>query len=566
MKGSDVTVRDPLAEFKGKLLPPLRNRMLADATNALANKQTDIAESLVGKHLRIKPNDPDALNLMADIARRAKRFEKAESLLEQCVELAPQTAGFRYNYSVVLRHRHKYEHALAQIDELLQEQPGNPLFVDQKAAILTRAGKHAEAVLCRRELIERFPLWPEGWLYYGSALRDVGRQAECVEAYHRALALDPALNGVYASLAALKVYRFTAGELERMEEVLRDSQLSADARADLHHALGKGYGDAKDYARSFENYARGNALHRINAVFDPDRLAAHRRACEELFSEAFFRERTDWGCPSRDPIFIVGLPRSGSTLIEQILSSHSAIGGLGELSDLDAALVGPLSDLREEIQLQEVTNGTAVEKSTLVLAYVRLLHRFTNEHFRTMGEQYLRTTALRRTGGKPFFTDKTLRNFLYIGLIQLMLPNAKIIDARRHPLDCGWSCFRSQFQGSHFTHRLSDIGKDYVNYVQLMAHFDRVLPGKVHRVIHENLVTDFESELRRLLEYLGLPFEEGCLRFYENDRPVFTQSSEQVRKPLNRGGMEQWLPYEPWLGPLKSALGPVLDCYPLVPE
>jgi len=558
--------RDPLAGQRQRLFPPLKNRILADAAAALADNHPEVAEPLVGQFLEKKPKDPDALNLMAEIARRAKRFEEAEELLKRCVERSPRSVGFRYNYSVVLRHLHRLEPALAQINELLREHPSNAVFRDQKATILTRAGKHAEALVCRRELVEEFPLWPEGWLHYGSALRDAGMQAECLVAYHRALELDPAMTGVYALLAALKVYRFTSAEVEQMEKLLKEPGLTPDTRADMHHALGKAYSDTKNYAKSFENYARGNALRRINFGFDPERLATQRRAFERSFSEECFRERAGWGCPSRAPIFVVGLPRSGSTLIEQILSSHSAIEGLGELADLDSTLVRPLSEFRDEVRLQEFANGNAVEKSSLVFAYLQLLGRFTDAHFREMGEAYLRLTATRRTSGRPFFIDKTLRNFFYIGLIQLMLPNAKIIDARRHPLDCGWSCFRSQFQGFHFSLRLSDIGNDYVNYVRLMAHFDRALPGRVYRVFHEHLVSDPEAELRGLFNYLELPFEDGCLRFYENARPVYTQSSEQVRQPLNRSGMGQWVPYEPWLGPLKSALGPVLENYPRVPE
>ena len=228
-------------------------------------------------------------------------------------------------------------------------------------------------------------------------------------------------------------------------------------------------------------------MRRINVRFDKEMIAAHRKACEAFFTQTFFRERTGWGNPSKGPIFIVGLPRSGSTLIEQILSSHSAIEGLGELADLDTALVRPLAAFREEIQLQEFANGNAVDKSGLLHAYVELLDRFNAAHLQSMGEHYLEITGSRRTTGRPFFTDKTLRNFFYVGLIQLILPNARIIDARRHPLDCGWSCFKSQFLGNHFALRLSDIGNDYANYVRLMAHFDRVLPGKVHRIIHEDL-------------------------------------------------------------------------------
>jgi tetratricopeptide (TPR) repeat protein len=558
--------RDPLVDLKQKLFPPLRNRMLADAAGALAESNTEIAESLVRTYLEKRPDDPDALNLLAEIARRAKSFEDAEKFLEKCVARSPGSAGFRFNHAVVLRHLHKYEEALVQIDELLRKEPQNPLFRDQKALILTRLGRHAEALTHRRGLAQEFTLSPGAWFQLAEALRDVGIRDECVAAFHRALELDPFSTGVYAGLASLKIYRFTPAEIAQMEKTLAQPGLSSDARADVHHALGKAYGDAKEYAKSFENYAKGNALRRINVGFDPERLATHRHVCESFFTEAFFRERTGWGCPAKDPIFIVGLPRSGSTLIEQILSSHSAIEGLGELADLDGALVRPLLAIRGEISLEGVTDGNAVDKSGLVNAYVRVLDRLGDEDFRAMGEQYLKITGARRTTGRPFFTDKTLRNFFYVGLIHLILPNAKIIDARRHPLDCGWSCFKSQFHGSNFALRLSDIGNDYVNYVRLMAHFDKILPGRVFRLIHEYLVANPEEELRRLFEYLELPFEEQCLRFYENKRPVFTQSSEQVRQPLTKSGIGQWVPYEPWLDPLKTALGPVLMYYPRVPD
>jgi predicted Zn-dependent protease len=570
MAGPDVLTKkqpapDPLLAAKQKLFPPLRNRMLADAAGALAENNTEIAESLVRRYLEKKPGDLDALNLLAEIARRARSFDDAEKFLEQCVKRSPGSAGFRFNYAVVLRHLHRYEEALVQIDALLRNHPQNPLFRDQKALILTRLGRHADALVLRRGLVEEFPQLPSAWFQLGDALRDVGVQAECIAAFHKTLELDPFSTGVYAGLASLKVYRFTPVEIAQMERTLAQPGLSPDARADVHHALGKAYGDARNYAKSFENYAKGNALRRLNVSFDPDRLTLHRRGCESVFTEAFFRERAGWGCPAKDPIFIVGLPRSGSTLIEQILSSHSAIEGLGELADLDSALVRPQIEIRGEIPFHEVTNGNAVDKSGLVNAYMKVLDRLGDEQYRSMGEQYLKITSARRTTGRPFFTDKTLRNFFYVGLIHLILPNAKIVDARRHPLDCGWSCFKSQFHGSNFALKLSDIGNDYANYVKLMAHFDRVLPGRVYRLIHESLVANPEEELRTLFQYLELPFEEQCLRFYENKRPVFTQSSEQVRQPLTKSGMGQWVPYEPWLGPLKSALGPVLDSYPGVP-
>ena len=556
---------DPFAGAKEKLLPPLRNRLLAEAAEALVANNVTAAETLVERHLAKKPNDPEALNLRADIARRLHRFEDAEQLLSRCLDISPQCVGYRYNYSIVLRRLHRYEEALLQIDKLLESDPGNPLFRDQKASILRWLGRHDEALVYNRELTEQYPTSPEAWLHYAHSLRNTGSQEQSISAFHRALELSPSMTGAYLSLADMKVYRFTEAEIENMEEQLRDSRAITETRADLHHALGKAYADTRDYAKSFENYAKGNALRRINVAYDQEKLIAYRSVFEAFFTEEFFRQRIGSGCASNAPIFIVGMPRSGSTLLEQILSSHSAIEGLGELPDLDTALLRPLAEAKEEIQLEQFANGNAVEKSSLVDAYIRIARRLLADDFRAVGAYYLEITGARRTTGRPYFSDKTLRNFFYVGLIHLILPSAKIIDARRHPLDCGWSCFRSQFPGHHYATRLSDIGHDYANYARLMAHFDRVLPGRIHRVIYEELVSDPEAVLRKLFAYLDLPFEEQCLRFYANTRPVMTQSSEQVRLPLYKSGVAQWKPYERWLGPLKAALGDVLDKYPSVP-
>ncbi|HEY6578630.1 MAG TPA: tetratricopeptide repeat protein, partial [Rhizomicrobium sp.] len=300
-------VRDPLAEARQKLFPPLRNRTLAEAADALAGSRTAIAESLVADYLKKKPQDPHALNLMADIARRAKRFEDAEQLLCRCIKLSPDSPGFRYNYAVILRRLDKYEQALGQLDELLRSDARNPLYRDQKAAILRKLGRDDEALVCRRELAEDFPASADAWLHYGHSLRGAGLQDQCIAAYRKALELAPSLASVYGSLADLKVYRFTAAEIASMEQQLRAPALSSEVRVDLHHALGKAYEDGKLYAKSFDNYAKGNALRRMGAEFDADGQAAHRLACEAFFSEAFFRARTGLGCNSPDPIFIVGM-------------------------------------------------------------------------------------------------------------------------------------------------------------------------------------------------------------------------------------------------------------------
>jgi tetratricopeptide (TPR) repeat protein len=557
---------DPLAEARERQFPPLRNRTLAEAAAAIAAEQVTLAEAILAKYLKKKPREAEALNLMADVARRSKRYEQSERLLSECLKLAPDNTGYRYNHAIILRHLHNNEEALAELDRLLAADPNNPLYRDQKAVVLTRLGRHGEALAYRRNLVTEFPDSAEIWLRYAHTLRDEGFRDESIAAFHRALALAPTLVAAWGSLATMKVYRFTPAERQQMEVQLARSEIAPDDRAALHHALGKAYGDAKNYAKSFENYAKSNALRRMRIAFDGNKLAEHRTTCERFFNTAFFRERAGWGCDSRAPIFIVGMPRSGSTLLEQILSSHSAIEGLGERADLDITLLRPLAAAGEEIDLQKFSNGNTVEKSGLVDAYAKITARLNSDRIRTLGEEYLEIAGRSRTAGRARFTDKTLRNFFYVGLIQLILPNAKIIDARRHPLDCGWSCFKSQFPGMYFALRLADIGEDYSNYVRLMDHFDRVLPGRVHRVIYERLIADPRAELLRLFAYLELPFEEACLRFHENPRAVATQSSEQVRQPLYASGMAQWVPYEPWLGPLKAALGPVLAAYPDAPE
>ncbi|HEX3665710.1 MAG TPA: sulfotransferase [Rhizomicrobium sp.] len=551
---------DPFAEAKGKLFPPLRNRKLDASADALAEGQITAAETLLSSYLAKKPNDAEALNLMADVARRTKRFEKAEKLLAKCVALAPGVNGYRYNYAIVLRVVHDMEGALGQLENLLAIDSTNILFRDQAATVLIWLGRHTEALGLRQKLVEDFPRSPDLWLRYAHVLRDTGFREECIAAFHEALALAPSCVAAWGGMANLKVYRFAPEEIERMEVLSRSSGLSTDDRAILHHALGTAYGGAGLYGKSFENFARGNALHRLKVDFDEHRLETNRLTIERLFDAQFFADRQDWGCTSFAPIFIVGMPRSGTTLLEQILSSHSQIDGLGECADLDVALLRPLA--QQNIPTGHFANGNAVDKGALANAYAEIIDRLGAEGFRDLGEDYLAVTGRSRATPRPHFTDKTLRNFFYIGLIHLMLPNAKIIDARRHPLDCGWSCFRSQFQGMNFAFRLTDIGQDYTNYVKLLAHFDRVLPGRIHRVIYERLITDPETELRHLFAYLGVPFEDACLHFHENRRTVMTQSSEQVRQPLYSSGIAQWVYYEPWLGPLKTALGPVLDYYP----
>jgi hypothetical protein len=336
-----------------------------------------------------------------------------------------------------------------------------------------------------------------------------------------------------------------------MQRALELPGLDVEDRFHFHFALGKAFEDRGEVASSFRHYDEGNRLRRRVIRYDPDELSSNVRRAKALFTKEFFAERATFGAAAPDPIFIVGLPRAGSTLIEQILSSHSAVEGTMELPDVIAIA-------RE---LGERRTREAVSK------YPEVLSTYGAAQLRALGERYLAQTAIQRRSGVPRFIDKMPNNFLHVGLIHLMLPNAKIIDARRHPLGCGFSVFKQHFaRGQHFSYSLAEIGRYYRDYVELMAHFDEVLPGRIHRVIYERVVEDTEGEVRRLLEYCGLPFEKGCLRFYENERAVRTASSEQVRQPIYREGVDQWRQFEAWLLPLKEALGAVLDAWPESPR
>jgi hypothetical protein len=386
---------------------------------------------------------------------------------------------------------------------------------------------------------------------YGHALKTAGHQDECIRAYRRSIELKPGLGETYWSLANLKTFRFAPSDLDTMREQVRHGDLTDEDRLHFHFAFGKALEDLTLYAESFEHYANGNRLRREGIRYEAAETSAHMRRSKAVFSRQFFAERAGFGAQAPDPIFIVGLPRAGSTLLEQILSSHPAVEGTMELPDVPA-IAGSLGARKTRSQTSK---------------YPEVLADLSADQLRALGERYLSQTRIQRKTDAPFFIDKMPNNFAHVGLIHLILPNAKIIDARRHPLGCCFSGFKQHFaRGQHFTYSLEDLGSYYRDYVELMAHLDAVLPGRVHRVIYEQMIDNTEAEVRRLLDYCGLPFDERCLRFYENERAVRTASSEQVRQPIFRDAVEHWRHYEPWLGPLKDALGTVLEKYPATPE
>jgi predicted Zn-dependent protease len=523
---------------------------LIRAATALGTNQIPQAEALLRQHLHEHPNDVAGMRMLAEVAARLERWGDAERLLARCLELAPGFSPARRNLATVLHKRYKEVDALAEVERLLTKDPNDPTCRNLKAAILGGLGRYEESIELYAGVLRDYPHHDKVWLNYGHALKTAGRQEEGIAAYRRSIALAPHSGIAYWSLANLKTFRFTAQDIEAMGAQLRSGKLTSDEREQMHFALGKALEDAKDYPDSFRHYAAGNALRSERQPFDAERPGARLERSRQLLTREFFAARRGWGADAPDPIFIVGMPRAGSTLLEQILASHSAVEGTMELPDITS-----------------MARDLVLARSHDDAPYPGLLAELSPEACRELGERYLAQTRVQRRTQRPFFIDKMPNNFVYLGLIQLILPKAKIIDARRHPLACCFSVFKQHFaRGQHFSYKLEDLGRYYRDYVGLMSHFDNTLPGRVHRVIYEELVENTEAEIRRLLEYCGLPFEEACLRFYENERAVRTASSEQVRKPIFRDALEHWRHYEPWLEPLKATLGPVLATYPAVPE
>ena len=529
----------------------LRNPKLRAAREAYDANRIDVAERALREFLNSHPHDPDALYLLAQCALRRDLRSDAESLLAQSLAHARDFDAARFSYANTLHQLNKPLAALKEAETLLARDPRNPIYRDLEAVALSAMGEYERALTCRRALAEEFPHAAKVLVSYAQTLRTMGMREQCVAVYRAAIANCPSLGTAWWGLANLKNYRFDKNDVATLKTQLSAADLSAMDRVQLLFSLGKAQGDLGHFAESFDAYARANAARRTQSDYDPARTAAQVEKCKVLFTSDFFRERAGKGATENGPIFIVGMQRSGTTLLEQILASHSRIEGAGELPNL-----------RFMARRLEDTIGRHVRTD-----YPGVLAHVDPAELRKLGEEFLETSRPRRPLGRPFFVDKDPFNFWHIGLVQLILPNAKIVDMRRHPLGCCWSNFTTIFlHGLAHTYRLSDLGQFYANYVEMMAHYDRALPGRVHRIFYESLVADPEREIRRLFDYLGLPFEESCLRFHENRRAVNSASSEQVRMPIYDEALDHWRHYEPWLGPLKTALGPVLDLYPAVPE
>ncbi len=524
-------------------------RLMAAGDALIANRIPD-AERLLRQQLQESPTDVAAIRMLAEVAARLGRLDDAEALLGRCLELAPGFQAARQNYAMVLHRANKPEPALEQIERLLAEEPTNPGARNLKAVVLCRVGDYLPAIELYDGLLAEYPDHGRIWLSQGHALKTAGLRERAVAAYRRAIALDPGFGEAYWSLANLKTFRFEAADITAMQAQLTRSDLDTEQRSQFEFALGKAHEDAGDYAHSFAHYRAGNELRRQALPYRADDASTRVHRSRDLFTPAFLSSRRGSGHTAADPIFIVGLPRSGSTLVEQILSSHPAVEGTMELPEVIALT----HDLRRQ---GAQANGAS---------YHDVLATLDPDELRELGQRYLDRTRVQRKTDAPHFIDKMPNNFFHVGLIHLMLPNARIVDVRRHPMACCFSGYKQYFaRGQNFSYGLADIGRYYRDYLSLMAHFDQVLPGRVHRVVYEHLVDDTEAQVRTLLQYCGLPFDAACLRFFENDRPVRTASSEQVRQPIYREGLDQWRHFQPWLGELEATLGPALQTYPEPP-
>ncbi len=518
-------------------LPPA----LRTVTSLIHEQKYYVAEQLCREFLDKNRDHPEAMRLLAQIGSKLQILDDAETLLYHCLKFAPEFARARLDYVQVLHKRQKFQAALEQAEILHAQEPGNQAYRIALASEQQAVGDFGAALASYDTLLQQNKPLPAIHVARGHALKTIGRTQESIKAYRQAYSVDPNHGDAYWSLANLKTYQFTAAEIETMRDALASEASADNERAFISFALGKAYEDRGEYANAFEFYSQGNALKQGQSRYDPQRLETEFDSQKALFDADFFAQRQHWGCPSDAPIFIVGLPRAGSTLLEQILASHSAVDGTMELANV--------------IGLAHRLQGRQKQQYPAVLTTLK------NEHFTRFGEEFIKDTQYHRQGGR-FFIDKMPNNFRHIALIHLMLPNAKIIDARRQPMACCFSGYKQLFaEGQEFSYSLESIGRYYRAYVDLMAHWEQALPGRILRVQHEDVIDDLEGQVCRLLDFCGLPFEQQCVDFHQTERAVRTPSSEQVRQPIYRSGQEQWQNFEPFLEPLKQALGPALESF-----
>ncbi len=540
LKAQGMDEKAEQAFARSREMSPQRGQ-LEQAAMLFAHGKFREAEKVAKELVRQNPHDVNAAVLLARIAIQANCYEDAEALLRKVVEHTPRFIEAWHDLSTALKEQSKHTEAVEVLDRALEIDPNNAISHYFHAAALAMDARPEQAEVSYKNALKLDPALSGAHLGLGHVLKTLGKQEEGIAAYRKAMELRPNFGEIHYSLSNLKTFVFSDEEIADMVQRLDSGQISNESVVHFSFALGKAFEDARDYDRAFEYYSRANQAHRETIAYDPVQTEIIHSKIRDVFSTELFEQFSagSHGCPDPAPIFILGLPRSGSTLLEQILASHSQVDGTSELPDL--SLVSQ--------SLTDRARG---------LTYPGVLPELNPEKLRQLGEQYISQT-LRHRAGAVYFTDKMPNNFPHIGFIQLILPNATIIDARRHPLDSCLGCFKQHFaKGQTFTYDLFELGEFYLEYQKMMDHWDKVLPGKVLHVQYEAVVADLENQVRRILDHCGLPFEENCVNFHATDRAVRTASSEQVRQPIYSGSVNTWKRFEKHLEPLIDVLSPIL--------
>ena len=497
-----------------------------------------LAERKCRAFLKENPTNTYAMSLLSDIANRLGYFDDAEFLLEKAVEFKPNDGELRLKYASILRKKQKFSKTMEQVNILCDQYPDNQLYQAHKASEIMQNGGHDEAITILDDILKKNPYNFSSLTSKGHAEKTLGRTDQAIESYRSAYKIRQDHGEAFFSLANLKTYSFSKDEIQNMRYQVERLDLSLKDKAYFHFALAQGCESNDDYEEAFYHLEKGNKIKNDQSLYSIERMDKELQSQIDVCNEKFFRDLGPGGYDTKDPIFILGLPRSGSTLVEQILASHSKIDGTLELPNI----LSMAQSLRgDDIYGKEGNYPKSMESLTL-------------KQREDFGKSFIEDTRMHRKDA-PMFTDKMPNNFRHIGLIHLIMPNAKIIDARRYPLDCCFSMFKQLFaQGQEFTYGLKEAGSYYSSYVKLMHHWEKVLPGKILRVNNEDVISDLDEQVKRILEFLDLPFEEECISFYETNRSVRTASSEQVRKPINKDGMGRWKPYAKYLKPLLNVL------------
>jgi tetratricopeptide (TPR) repeat protein len=525
-------------------LSPTRG-MMAHAAEHHAAGRLEEAERLCRQVLQKEPRHVDALRMLGLIAAASGDLDEAEHLLRQALASAPDHVAAMFELGRVLKELERPDEAIEVYQRLISLQPDNPRAHYRLAGVLAPAALTEQSAAAYRRCLELDPEHAGAWLGLGHMLKTLGQQSEGITAYKHCLEIEPEFGEAWFSLANLKTYRFEDAEIAEMQQRLQSDTVREASRVNFLFALAKAHEDRRDYDMAWQYYEQGNAKQRQLVSYDPVLTETVNDDLVAYFNADFFGQRQGVGNPDPSPVFIVGMPRSGSTLIEQIIASHSQVEGTSELP-----YVG---------RLTKSLNRNRADG----MQYPRVLSELEARHFSRLGQNYLDMASMHRVEGTPRFIDKMPNNFPLVGFIHAILPNAKIIDARRHPLDACTGNLRQLYaRGQTFSYDQTDIGEYYLQYQRMMDHWDEVLPGKVLHVQYEEVVADLETQVRRILDYLELPWEDACLQFHNTDRAVRTASSEQVRQPIYTSGIGFWRHYETRLEELKEVLEPLLERYP----